>query len=114
MRSLLYARNFVGRSLYIHIVRRFRLSCCLRCAFYCALQILQHFFCVAFGLYFFEDVDDLSVWAYYKRRTGHAHYFLSVHVLLFDHAIGIGHFLVSIAQQGKGQAELFRKFILGF
>ena len=69
---------------------------------------------MAFRLHFVEDVFDIPIRPNNERRPRHAHHFLAVHVLFLDHAVSIGNFLVSVAQQRKWQVELVFKFLQRF
>jgi len=82
------------------------------CAFGGALQVGQHFFRVAFGLYFVEDVLDFAVRTDNKSGPHHAHHFLSVHVLFLVHVKGPANFLIGIGQQRERQFVLLLKFLL--
>ena len=49
-----------------------------------------------------------------KRGALDAHHFLAVHVLLFQHVEGLGHFLVGVGEQGEGQLVPFLEALLCF
>jgi hypothetical protein len=54
---------------------------------------------VAFGFYFREDVGDLALSVDDEGGAFDAHYFLPVHVLLFDHAEGVADGLVGVGEK---------------
>lgn len=77
-----------------------------------ALDHCQHFFSVAFGLHFLEDVLDLAFGTDQEGRSRDPHDFLAVHVLFFDDIIGITNLLLGVSQQGVGQVIFLLKFLL--
>src|ERR1700720_1429009 len=76
------------------------------------LQVRQHLIGVSLWFYVIEDVLDLAVGANDERGPRDAHYFLAIHILLFDHTEQIRNLLVGIGQQRKRQTELVLKLLL--
>ena len=62
------------------------------------LQIFQNFLSVALGLHVFENVRDAAVRADYEGCSRDSLHFLSVHVLLFDHAERLADFLIGVGK----------------
>jgi hypothetical protein len=76
------------------------------------LQIFQHFLCVSLSLDVFEYVRDAAIRPNYERSSGDPLHFLSVHILFFDYAEGLAHFLIGVGQQGIGEIVLILKLFL--
>src|SRR5690348_12928231 len=58
-----------------------------------SLEVLQHFFGVAFGFDLGEDVRDAAVGTYDESSAFDAHHFLAIHILFFHDSEGIRDFL---------------------
>ena len=79
----------------------------------CGLDVGQHFFGVAVGLYVLEDVGDLAVRADEEGGPGDAHHLFAIHVLLLDDAELVGNGLVLVGEEGVGQLVLVLELLLG-
>ena len=69
---------------------------------------------MTFGLHSLEDVLNLALWANHEGSSGYAPDLLSIHVLFFHYAEGLGHFLIGIGQQGEGQILFFLEFSISY
>ena len=78
------------------------------------LQVGQHFFCVAVGLYLFVNMLNFAGGADHKCHAGDSYVLFAVHALFLDHAKGFADFLIDIGQKRIGQAELRFEFLLFF
>ena len=59
------------------------------------------------GLHLGEDLFDCTISADQKSSALYAQYFIAVHVLLFQHAVGFGGFLIHIAEKSEWEPVLF-------
>src|SRR5207245_10808689 len=76
------------------------------------LQIFQHFLRVSLSFHVFKYVPDTAIRPNYECGSRDPLHFLSVHVLLFDHAESLADFLIGVGQQGIGEIVLILKLFL--
>ena len=67
---------------------------------------------MALWVYLFEGMLNFAVRADDKGRARHSPHLFAVHVLLLHDSERLGHFLVSVGQQGEGEVEFFGEFFL--
>jgi hypothetical protein len=69
---------------------------------------------VAVGFDLGEDAGDLALGINDEGSALDAHHLFAVHVLLFDHAVGVADFLIGVGEERVGQVVLVLELLLFF